>query len=85
MQVEITHQISYIRSSQTLYECNNTTIAMQLLLGNSLEHLVCQEGCTGVIGTMQFYCTDFSVEDDWSVGQRTYMYSTLDLTYFEAS
>ena len=38
-----------------------------------------------MIGSMQFQCTDFSVTEDWSSGQRTYAYDISGVDYFEAS
>ena len=47
---------------------------------------MCQSGCSGVIGSMDYYCTDFDLTEDWATGERTY---TADIgtgvTYFEAS
>ena len=35
---------------------------------------------------MQYYCTDFSVNEDWSAGERSYSYTfSSGVTYFEAS
>lgn len=82
LQIEITHRISYSRT----YGCDDTQIAMRSLLGGPSDYLTCTLGCVGNVGTMQFYCTDFSVEDNWSVGERSYSYSTTGgITYFEAS
>ena len=46
---------------------------------------MCQSGCRGVVGSMQFQCTDFSVTEDWSSGQRSYTYVISGVDYFEAS
>ena len=47
--------------------------------------LQCRAGCSGVVGSMQFQCTDFSENEDWSSGQRTYTYDISGVDYFEAS
>ena len=38
-----------------------------------------------MIGDMQYQCTDYSVDEDWSSGQRIYTYSISGVDYFEAS
>ena len=38
-----------------------------------------------MVGSMQFQCTDFSVNEDWSSGQRTYTFDFSGVDYFEAS
>lgn len=47
--------------------------------------LSCRTGCGGDVGDTRVYCTDFSVTDYWSAGERAYIYSfTTTLSYFEA-
>ena len=46
---------------------------------------MCRTGCRGTVGSMQFQCTDYSVLEDWSSGQRSYMYDISGVDYFEAS
>ena len=36
---------------------------------------MCQEGCSGTISSVQYRCTDFSVEEDWSFGERLITYA----------
>ncbi len=49
----------------------------------------CGVGCSGTIGALSFYCTDFSTEEDWVTGERTYSVNTSTLGLlsdtFEAS
>ena len=48
-------------------------------------NIVCQIGCSGTLGSVQFQCTDFSVEEDWSAGQGSTEMNLAGLTNFEAS
>ena len=58
----------------------------QTLLGAQTGSLVCDEGCFGDVGLMSYHCTDFSVEEDWVTGTRTYTYTLPSpSTSFEAS
>ena len=80
LQIEITHRIAWRRSN---YYCTQATIDAQQLLGAG--SLVCQSGCSGTVGSMQYYCTDFSTTENWSAGQRSYIYNAAGVTSFEAS
>ena len=87
-QVEITHRIAWRRNrADTGGYCSQATIDSRTLLGsgNTLT-LNCRVGCTGQVGYMSYYCTDFSITENWSAGQRTYIYNFgTDLPYFEVS
>lgn len=66
--------------------CGQSTIDRQLLLATGSGNLECREGCTGTIGSMSYYCTDYSVTENWAAGERTYTYIVgVDVSYFEAS
>ena len=48
--------------------------------------LVCRSGCEGRnFGSLQYRCTDFSVNEDWSTGQGSNEVSLSGVTSFEAS
>ena len=83
LQIEITHRIAWRRSSGAGGSCSQSTIDNRVLIGGGT--LQCQDGCSGSVGSMSYYCTDFSTLEDWSAGERTYIYNTSGVTYFEAS
>ena len=85
-QVEISHRIAWRRSSSSAFGCDSSTISSMLLIGGGSGVLTCRVGCSGNVGTMQYYCTDFSDSEDWSTGERSYTYTFASgVTYFEAS
>ena len=47
--------------------------------------ITCQRGCSGSLGSVQFQCTDFSVDEDWSAGQGSNEVTLSGVTNFEAS
>ena len=67
MQMEIFYHISWRRTFVNGTFCNATTIANMDALG--LGALECQFGCGGRISPMNYFCTDFSVVEDWSFGE----------------
>ena len=79
----MTHRIAWRRSSSEGGRCTQSTIDNRVLLGGGT--LSCRTGCSGNIGTLTYYCTDFSTAEDWSAGERTQIYDASGLTYFEAS
>ena len=83
LQIEITHRIAWRRSSNKGENCSQSTIDDRVLIGGGT--LQCRVGCIGSVGSMSYYCTDFSTSEDWSAGERTYIYNASGVTYFEAS
>ena len=80
MQIEITHRVAWRRG--TAY-CDANTSPSTLLSGGTLS---CRSGCSGTVGSMSFYCTDYSVSEDWTSGERTYTTNVgSSVTSFEAS
>ena len=80
MQIEITHRVAWRRVSDY---CDANTPPTQLF---SDGDLTCRSGCLGIIGSMSFYCTDYSVSEDWTSGVRTYTTNIgKGVTSFEAS
>ena len=88
--MEITHRVAWRRDTTEGGMCNQTSIdASATLLGGGSAHLECRSGCSGNIGNMSYFCTDFSEIDNWSAGERTYItykFSTVTAQpFFEAS
>lgn len=66
-QVYITYKVSFIG-----HICNSISIFNGTLVdgGGNFE---CFEGCSGnLISPVSYYCTDYSVVDNWAYGQRTF-------------
>ena len=83
LQIEISHRIAWRRSSSTGGSCSQNTIDSRTLIGGGT--LSCRSGCSGSVGSMSYYCTDFSTSEDWSAGERSYVYNTNGASYLEAS
>ena len=87
LQIMINHRIAWRRSWRSSTECEeshkDTTTLFYASHGESLN---CDVGCSGVVGEMTFFCTDFSLFEDWVTGERSYVYNiSSGVTYFEAS
>ena len=79
--MEIGHRVTWKRSNVL---CDDTTINSSVLITSG--GLVCQEGCSGTVGSMSIYCTDYGTTDDWTTGGRSYNYTFASgVTHFEAS
>ena len=79
----ITHRIAWRRNSTEGGNCDaHTTAARNLLGGGALD---CRSGCSGKIGSLQYQCTDFSVDDNWSAGQGSNEINLTPVVNFEAS
>ena len=74
LQVQVIHRIAWRRDRSEGGRCTQATIDAQTLLPSGGQ-LACQSGCSGTIGNFSYYCTDFSVTDNWSAGERTYTYN----------
>ena len=80
-QVQITHRVAWKRDSSQGGTCTQATIdAQNTLLGGNYQ-LTCQSGCSGNIGNLSYYCTGFSVTDNWSSGERTHTYNFAELSF----
>ena len=80
MQIEITHRMAWRRGHDY---CDANTSSTALLSGGDLA---CRSGCSGNLGSMSIYCTDYSVSEDWTSGERTYTTNIgTNVTSFEAS
>lgn len=85
MQVSVTHHISWTRTSLQGGNCDQTVISSNVLLGSNTDTLECEVGCVAAsVGTMDYFCTDYSTEENWSIGQRTYSTSAFSGGNFEA-
>ena len=77
--MEISYHISWRRDRVSAGgNCDATTVANgNRLLGEG--SLRCQHGCSGTITAMRYICTDFSIEENWSFGERrlSYDFSTV--------
>ena len=72
--MQIIHRIAWKRTSGEGGTCTQATVDAQTLFTYG-GRLTCQSGCSGNIGNFSYYCTDFSVIDNWSAGERTYTYN----------
>ena len=55
--------------------CNQSVIDSGILIGVP-DALSCQRGCSeSTIANVTFMCTDFSIEEDWSIGERQFTYT----------
>ena len=67
--------MSYRRTHFTGGRCNSNTVASGQLLPAIFEgNLECQYGCSGSISSMAYYCTDFSISENWAFGERRVTY-----------
>ena len=87
LQIMINHRIAWRRSYSANTECEEShKDTTRLFYASSGNILNCIEGCSGAVGEMSFFCTDFSLFEDWVTGERSYIYNiSTDITYFEAS
>ncbi len=75
LQVEISYHISWRRNYIFAdVNCDDAAINQGRLVSGQGD-LTCQSGCSGTITSMSFICTDFSVEENWSFGERRLEYN----------
>ena len=67
--MEIFFHISWRRSFEIEVHCDQSVIVSGDQIGVDGE-LLCEEGCSGEISNVLFRCTDFSIDEDWSYGER---------------
>ena len=65
--------MSWRRSSGEGDACDSNTIANGNFIGSG--SLTCQYGCSTTITEMLYVCTDFSIVEDWSFGERRLNYN----------
>ena len=72
--MEIFFHISWRRSLSGTF-CNQSSIDSGILIGHG-GNLECQQGClVSTISDVFYMCTDFSIEEDWSFGERRLTYT----------
>ena len=71
--MRIFYHISWRRRSGGGGNCDSSTVSSGTLLSEG--YLSCQYGCSGIISRMSYYCTDYSIEDDWSFGEHQLTYN----------
>ena len=67
--MRIFYHISWRRNSGAGGNCDSNTVSSDNILPGQ-GSLVCQYGCVGTISQMSYYCTDYSIEENWSFGER---------------
>ena len=66
MQIEITYHVSWRRTFSG-GRCDSSNVGSTLRGGSTLS---CLSGCSGSITSMSYICTDFSIDENWSFGER---------------
>ena len=74
--MEISFHISWRRDSGQGGMCNSTTVNLGTLFSG--RSLTCHYGCSGIISSQKYFCTEFSSNENWSFGSNviTYDFST---------
>ena len=80
-QIIVTHRIAWRIGTAF---CDASTIASGNLIGEG-GNFACTTGCSGSLGTTQFRCTDFNVDEEWSTGENSNTVTLSGVSYFEAS
>ena len=73
-QAIITFRIGWRRSYNSYTFCDQNTISSGQLIGIN-GYLQCRDRCLGNIGSLQFRCTDFSTNEDWTIGTNSFQYT----------
>ena len=67
--MEISYHVSWRRDTTAGGYCDSNKVrAGSYIPGEG--SLTCQHGCYGVITPMTYICTDYSTEENWSIGER---------------
>ena len=82
LQVRFTFRMAF-RRSYSGYHCDQSTINQRSLVGSVGKEWSAK--CTNVanpqclsstnIGDTSFYCTDYSITEDWSMGENNFTYT----------
>jgi hypothetical protein len=74
-QATITFRLAWRRSYSSLTRCDKTTIAQGDVIANlgSVQCYDCLSGST--ISNAGIVCTDFSGQEDWTQGERSFNYT----------
>lgn len=74
--MNFTIRFAYRRSYSHSTFCNDTTISMQTLMGQT-GNIICMEGCARtneILANSLIHCLAYSVLDDWIYGTKTFSY-----------
>jgi RHS repeat-associated protein len=82
--VQITQRYGWRRDFSADTMCDEDKIRSQILTGETGD-LWCMTGCQGSLGSVQVYCTDFNLIDDWMVGERTFSVILPNASLIEAT
>ena len=87
MTVQFTARWGWKRSYNAATYCDDNTISAGTLIGIN-SNIICKTGCYTVnekIDTTTFICTQFSIADDWTMGEKIFKYSLPISSIIEAS
>ncbi|XP_062507621.1 integrin beta-like protein C [Corticium candelabrum] len=70
--VDFQFKLAWRRSAGSFY-CDDSTISSNKLIGGGNWN--CASGCSGTVSSASYYCTSYSVSEDWSQGERTFSYT----------
>ncbi|XP_052078414.1 integrin beta-like protein B isoform X2 [Mytilus californianus] len=74
-QIEISYRLAFRRDYSSNHMCDDSNIINGDIL-NGEGVLQCDYGCSGIIANpMSYYCTDYSVDENWAAGQRSVSYN----------
>ncbi|XP_071124120.1 uncharacterized protein [Mytilus edulis] len=74
-EIEISYRLAFRRDYSVSHMCNESNIINRDIL-NGEGTLACYHGCSGsIVNPMSYYCTDYSVDENWSAGQRSIYYT----------
>lgn len=72
--MEITYRVSWRRNSRGGGSCSATTVDQETLLSGE-GSLTCSSGCRSTITSLSYFCTDFSIAENWSFGENRVVYT----------
>ena len=87
IKTEIFYHISWRRDANAdLFYCNSTIVANGTVLSGD-GSLRCISGCSGTIAKLSYICTDFSIQENWSFGERSvsFNFSSVSVTAGEVT
>ena len=70
----ITFRIGWRRSYDSSTFCDQSVINSGQLIGIN-DYLSCSRRCYGDVGLLRFRCTDFSINEDWTIGTNSFQYT----------
>jgi hypothetical protein len=87
VKIEFTARWAWRRSYKSDLYCDDNTISSGATIGIP-GNIVCDVGCTTsneVIGDIYFECTQYSVSDDWTMGEKIFEYTLPKSSNIQAS